>query len=77
MDEHTALLIFGAALTFFGLLQLTNEPYANLTRRIVWRPTRWDRDLNTPKDIKSDRKYHGWTGLIVGIFLLALWLFTR
>jgi hypothetical protein len=72
MDKYTLILILGILCTVFGLLSLSSDRFVEFVSRIAWQPSnKW---RLSPEDIEENSRFQGLVGIIMGIFLLALWL---
>ena len=69
MDSQTTVLLFGIASATFGFFLLKNDKFAGFVSRTA--------SPGNESKVRYDRKFQGWTGIIVGGFMIALWLFAR
>ncbi len=66
MDPKTVVLISGIAAMLWGFLLLSNESFAGFVSRTA--------GPGNENKVKADRRFQGWTGIVLGTFLIALWL---
>ena len=76
-SNNFILLALAIILTVISALAVFNEQFFAYMRRTFWKPRKFDEDILSPEGVKRYTRFQAFMGLIVGIFLIVMWLLSR